>query len=706
MPTCPHREAEAVSGLCPQCLFELALKSSDDYSHFTPGTILNDRFQITALIGRGGMGEVYRADDLKLGQPVALKFVPLAIAQNGELLQRLYNEVRVGRQVAHPNVCRLFDLADYEGHPFIVMEFVDGENLESLIQRLGRLPHREAMDIAREICAGLAASHDREVIHGDLKPANVMIDGRGHARISDFGLSALAADMTRRTLVAGTPAYMAPEQRKGILSLRSDVYALGIVLSELLKGHRNIPSELREKIERCLAIDPANRPASAREVLASFPTTDPLDAAVAAGETPSPELVAFAEPSIRLSPRLAWIVFTAVLGGIVIVLLTKENLSLEGRTPLPLSRAALTERARQIARGNPKDYAAWFAADPNIRFFYRQSPKPLWTNDVDGRVTLSEPPPIAPSMVTIALSPNGERQSIAYGDEDIALSLIAYYALLLPVIVAGAFVARRNIRSGRGDVRGARRIAGWVFLCRMLYWIFAAHHTASFVDEYRLLTIAFARSLMYAAEVWLGYLAVEPYIRRRRPQTIIGWKRLLEGRWNDPIVGRDAMLGAAFGIAMVLIEELRRALPGAAPFANAVPALSSSTSWLELIFYFQTRAIFYSLFALFFLLLLRAVLKKTVIAWAAWVGALAVLLAPIEQKPLDYVLGAALALLLLLVLNRYGLLTCAFAFFWYLLLTSVPLTIDIHRWYLGTSIAVLAVFAASLVASLRSTLTA
>ena len=218
MTTCPHRPGESVSGLCPQCLFEVALKSSEDFARFTPGTILNDRFQITALIGRGGMGEVYRADDLKLGQPVALKFVPLAIAQNGELLQRV-----------------------------------------------GRLPQRKAMDIAREICAGLAASHDREVIHGDLKPANIMVDGRGHARVSDFGLSALAADMTRRTLIAGTPAYMAPEQRRGQMSVRTDVYALGLVLEELLKGIRNVPSELQEKIEKCLAIDPANRPASARD---------------------------------------------------------------------------------------------------------------------------------------------------------------------------------------------------------------------------------------------------------------------------------------------------------------------------------------------------------------------------------------------------------------------------------------------------------
>jgi hypothetical protein len=706
MSTCPHQASESVGGLCPQCLFEVALKASEDFARFTPGTILNDRFQITALIGRGGMGEVYRADDLKLGQPVALKFVPLAIAQSGELLQRLYNEVRLGRQVAHPNVCRLFDLADYEGHPFIVMEFVDGENLESLLQRVGRLPQRKAIDIGREICAGLAASHDRDVIHGDLKPANIMIDGRGHARVSDFGLSALAADMTRRTLIAGTPAYMAPEQRKGQLSVRSDVYALGLVLEELTKGHRNIPSELKEKIAKCLAIDPANRPGSAGEVLAAFPSGDLLDAAVAAGETPSPDLVAATEPSIRLSRRVAWFVFAAVLIGMSIVVFTKERVSLEGRTPLPYSPAILARHARRIAGGVAADQASWFAADPSIRFYYRQSPKPMASNDPDGRVTLDEPPADLPGMVSLSMTPDGAIRPVVHVEEKTPLPLTVYYALLVPLIVAGAFVARRNIRSGRGDVRGALRIAAWVFFCRTLYWVFAAHHTQSFVDEFRIFSLAFAKSLMYAAEVWVGYLAVEPYIRRRRPKTIIGWKRLLEGRWNDPIVARDLLLGAGFGVAMVLLEELRRAVPGAAPFTAAVPALASRLSWLELLFYFQTRAIFYSLFGLFLLLLLRAVFRRTLIASAVWVIALAVLLAQAGQKPLDYILGASLALILLLVLNRYGLLTCAVAFFWYLFLTSIPLTIDVHRWYIGTTIAVAVLFATSLIVSLRAALTA
>src|SRR5712692_2056054 len=137
----------------------------------TPGTVLGGRYRVVSLIGSGGMGEVYRADDLKLGQPVALKFLSRRADP-----QRLVEEVRVGRQVSHPNVCRLYDIAEVDGHLFITMEFVDGEDLASLLRRIGRLPSEKALMLTRDICAGLAAGHEKGVIHRDLKPANVMID--------------------------------------------------------------------------------------------------------------------------------------------------------------------------------------------------------------------------------------------------------------------------------------------------------------------------------------------------------------------------------------------------------------------------------------------------------------------------------------------------------------------------------------------------
>src|SRR5437870_12887040 len=153
------------------------------------------------------MGEVYRADDLKLGQSVALKF----LAHHGDSA-RLYEEVRIGRQISHPNVCRLYDIAEVDGHLFITMEFVDGEDLASLLRRIGRLPAEKALSLTRDICSGLAAAHEKGVIHRDLKPANVMIDGRGRARVTDFGLALAGATSSDG---AGTPAYMAPEQLAG-----------------------------------------------------------------------------------------------------------------------------------------------------------------------------------------------------------------------------------------------------------------------------------------------------------------------------------------------------------------------------------------------------------------------------------------------------------------------------------------------------------
>ncbi|HEY8132038.1 MAG TPA: serine/threonine-protein kinase [Thermoanaerobaculia bacterium] len=567
MTTCSHRKDDQ-AGICPACLLELALQA--DAARFTPGTVLNDRFRITALIGRGGMGEIYRADDLKLGQAVALKFVPPSVRENDELLRRLYNEIRLGRQVAHPNVCRMFDLDEYGGRPFIVMEFVDGEDLESLTQRIGALPREKALDLAREICAALAASHDRKVIHGDLKPANIMIDGTGHARISDFGLSAIAGES--RSIVAGTFPYMAPEVFEGQLSARSDLYALGVVLRELLT---DAPAELEEMIARCLAVDPENRPTSARQILGAFPSSDPLEAALAAGETPSPEMVAAAEPASQLSSRNAWLLSGVVLLALLVFLFTREHF----RTSTPST---------------------------------------------------------APSF---------------------ALQL--YLVLLLPLLVAGVVMTRRNLRAGRGDIRGARRVAGFVFFCRLLYSLLSSHHVASIVDESEVLATGLAWSLFYAAEVWLGYLAVEPYIRRWRPRTIIGWKRLLDGRLTDPIVGSDLLIGAGFGVGMVLLEELR-GLP---------PATFSVRSWMAMLFYVLTRAIFYALFALFLLVLLRVGLQGPVIASTIWTAIVAVLFA---QTPNAFILGIALALLLLLAISRFGLLAAAASLFTYLLLIPTP----------------------------------
>lgn len=186
---------------------------------YVPGSIIAGRYRVSGLLGRGGMGEVYRADDLKLGQPVALKFLPAELAEDPELLSLLLDEVRNARRVAHPNACRVYDIGEAKGQHFISMEHVDGEDLATLLLRIGRLPGEKAAQLARQICAGLAAAHEEGIVHRDLKPANVMVEGAAARQ--------------------GTPAYMAPEQLAGReATVRSDVYALGLVLYELFTGHR------------------------------------------------------------------------------------------------------------------------------------------------------------------------------------------------------------------------------------------------------------------------------------------------------------------------------------------------------------------------------------------------------------------------------------------------------------------------------------
>ena len=188
-----------------------------DGARFAPGAILAGRYRLVAMLGRGGMGEVYRAEDLKLGEPVALKFLPEHLSFDAAALARFHREVRVARQIAHRNVCRVHDIGEAEGYHFLTMEYIDGEDLSTLLRRIGRLPQDKASELAGQICRGLAAAHDAGVLHRDLKPANVMIDGQGRAKITDFGLANLQDELrdSDQDHFAGTPAYMAPEQLRG-----------------------------------------------------------------------------------------------------------------------------------------------------------------------------------------------------------------------------------------------------------------------------------------------------------------------------------------------------------------------------------------------------------------------------------------------------------------------------------------------------------
>src|SRR5216684_1504731 len=365
------------------------LSSSDPIGggRFTPGQMILERYRVVALAGRGGMGEVYRAEDLKLGQIVALKFLPEMLSQDAAALARFHAEVRTARQVSHPNVCRVFDIGDADGTLFLTMEYVDGEDLASVVRRIGRLSPDKATEIARQICAGLAAAHERGVIHRDLKPANVMLDGAGKIRVMDFGLAGVAASIKGADVRAGTPAYMAPEQLAGReVSTKSDLYSLGLILYEILTGKRafeasTIPQlmKLREQgtitnpstlvrdldpliervILRCLETDPEKRPATALQVAAALPGGDPLAATLAAGETPSPQMVAAAGGTEGIKPVLAVTLLVLSAVGLISLLYAADRFKLHNIAPLDNPPEVLATHARDIIRrlGYTEPYA-------------------------------------------------------------------------------------------------------------------------------------------------------------------------------------------------------------------------------------------------------------------------------------------------------------------------------------------------------------
>jgi len=480
---CPKCSGEVRDGwrVCPACLTPLAagadtktafLRESPPSSsgsleegRFPAGTVLAGRYRILGLLGHGGMGEVYRAHDQILDQAVALKF--LAAPHLGEAaLTRFRNEVRVARQVSHPNVCRVYDIGFIEGLHFLSMEYLDGEDLDSLLRRIGRLPQDKAIEFARKICAGLAAAHERGVLHRDLKPANIMIDGRGEVRITDFGLAALAAEIPLSDLRSGTPAYMSPEQKAGReVTTRSDLYSLGLVLHEMFTGKRRTSTEtnptdlvkdldpaVERVILRCLEEDPKRRPSSALSVAMALPGGDPIAAALAAGETPSPEMVAASGEKEGFTARTGVLCFAGVIVALVAMAFLSAKTTLLGVAPLPLPPDALAFQAREMLKQfgyaeTPIDSAYGFYSSPDqdaylryfqqhdfangwaplarhqpalTRFFYRQSPRYLRpgvfmafpggdvTEVANGFVQPDDPPNAEPGMIRVSLDANGK----------------------------------------------------------------------------------------------------------------------------------------------------------------------------------------------------------------------------------------------------------------------------------------------------------
>jgi serine/threonine protein kinase len=264
------------------------------------GTTIADRYEVMEELGRGGMGNVYRVVDKKINEEMALKLLHPVIAAEEKTIERFKNELKLARKITHKNVCRMYDLNEEEGTPYITMEYVRGEDLKSMIRMTGQLSVRRALSIAKQICEGLAEAHRIGVLHRDLKPRNIMVDKEGNARIMDFGIarSLKAEGITGDGIMVGTPEYMSPEQVKGEeTDERSDIYSLGIILFEMLTGkipfdgdtsltiafkqrteeppdpldfNTQIPEELSTVILKCMEKEKKKRYQNSREVFSEL----------------------------------------------------------------------------------------------------------------------------------------------------------------------------------------------------------------------------------------------------------------------------------------------------------------------------------------------------------------------------------------------------------------------------------------------------
>jgi serine/threonine-protein kinase len=805
-------------------------------ARFATGELLSGRYRVVAPLGKGGMGEVYRADDLALGQPVALKFLPPHLAADPDRLARFRKEVATARGVSHPNVCRVYDLGDHAGQLFLAMEYIDGEDLASLLRRVGRLPEEKGVEIARQLCLALAAVHEQSLLHRDLKPQNVMLDGRGKVRLTDFGLAAAAEDISGAEVRSGTPAYQAPEQLRGeTVSVQSDLFSLGLVLYEVFTGKRAFPATTRDELARayeqttpskpssqvtglnpaverallrCLELEAKDRPRSAYEVLAGLPGGDPLTAALAAGETPSPQMVADAPVEGRLSPAVGLALLAAVVGGIVLIAVLADRTMLFRQVTLNRAPEVMAQQAQDLlerfCHTDPPADQAWHYryddgylrhvrdTDPSadrweglkaeqpsaVMFVYRQSPRPLLAYPLPALrqelayITPLNPPPVVPGMAGVELDGRGRLLALyvvppehvtgepdptpdwaqlftaagldlaefrpahpewtwlmdadsrvawtgtypgrpelplrveagAWRGKPVLFKMIApawaqperspaafpglfwFFLLLLTLTVVGVGLAARNLWLGRGDWRGAARLALVYLLVQIVAWAAEGGHSFS-LDGLDTFAAWLGRWSFFAAIFGAWYLALEPTVRRRWPWRIVAWGRLLDGRLRDPLVGRDLLLGLAAG---TLISVLPRVVlitaswfgppPVPLTIVGGLAPFGPPVAW-GVVVMFAGFSISVAMLEFTGAFLLNLVLRKPWLAWGVFflltaAGSMAGELSPSAA-------GWALlrALVLAVMVGRFGLLATMSMWLAFFVLGWVPLTTDLSAWY-------------------------
>lgn len=802
---------------------------SSIHGRFLPGTVIDNRYRIVSLSGRGGMGEVYRADDLKLGHTVALKFLPPDLVRDPKRLAYFHQEVRLTRQISHPNVCRVYDIGEVNGQPFLSMEYIDGEDLRVLLRRIGRLPPDKGVEIAQQLCAGLAAAHEKGVLHRDLKPANIMLDGRGQVRITDFGLAKLV-DERQKGEIAGTPAYMAPEQLlDGQTSKQSDLYSLGLVLAEMLLGkpvianrnvtdlithHRSSESSIESLssvdidpiVERavlaCLQRRPADRPTSARELAMWLPGGDPLEAAIAAGRTPSPELVANAQDKDQLPLLWAVMAMVIICLGIAASMMfaskrirmletspqvlsdrCEEILEQLGYPDLPANTAsgatANLRLVRDLDDGRFGGIDAWLTEHHQPSYLYWRR----WTDgtfvaehfhapyglefespvshskqyasvivDGDGKLLRLEvqlperevgesaegEPTITDSAAVnwaavvklagfdleqLTQSPIESKppvfceDSIAWvtaDDRQIQAGLsngkVNYFeivgvsemmeiesegspvidALFRSILLLIILVAWLNVRSGRADWSGAIHAAllmGGLYFALEVVSINPTSTTLS-RDIFGLLgERAWGHVLVHVFDAGAMYLAIEPYVRRYWPRSLVGLARFLSFRWNDATIGKELLIGITSGGAIGLLGYSTGLLVDHERLFDPMPQVASAQTWTAARMHMLSGVFLTTFILVSFGVVARAIFKREAASYVSLLILLTLMFsrAPEEASWARGIIIIGALLLSFALFTRVGFLA-ALVSVWTAAALAFTVPPNLDGWYAGYAI--------------------